>query len=67
MATEETLYQERDGIAIISINRPEKKNTLTNSVIQGSRGRHRPGKPLQSRIRRRPARHWRYPDRRDTT
>ena len=35
MATEETLYQEHDGIAIISINRPEKKNTLTNSVIQG--------------------------------
>ncbi|MEM7097634.1 MAG: crotonase/enoyl-CoA hydratase family protein [Pseudomonadota bacterium] len=31
----ETLYEERDGIAIIAINRPEKKNTLTNSVIQG--------------------------------
>ncbi len=35
MSTQETLYQEHDGIAIISINRPEKKNTLTNSVIQG--------------------------------
>ncbi|MCB1685625.1 MAG: hypothetical protein KDI31_14115, partial [Pseudomonadales bacterium] len=31
----ETLYEERDGIAIIAINRPHKKNTLTNSVIQG--------------------------------
>lgn len=33
--TAETLYEERDGIAIISINRPDKKNTLTNEVIQG--------------------------------
>ena len=33
--SEETFYEERDGIAIISINRPEKKNTLTNNVIQG--------------------------------
>lgn len=31
----ETLYEERDGIAVIAINRPEKKNTLTNAVIQG--------------------------------
>ncbi|MFU8814676.1 MAG: crotonase/enoyl-CoA hydratase family protein [Pseudomonadales bacterium] len=31
----ETLYEERDGIAIIAINRPQKKNTLTNAVIQG--------------------------------
>ena len=31
----ETLYEERDGIAIIAINRPEKKNTLTDRVIQG--------------------------------
>jgi enoyl-CoA hydratase len=29
------LYQERDDIAIITINRPEKKNTLTDAVIQG--------------------------------
>ena len=33
--SEETLYEERDGIAIIAINRPEKKNTLTDNVIQG--------------------------------
>ncbi len=35
MSEAETLYEEDDGIAIIAINRPEKKNTLTNSVIQG--------------------------------
>ena len=29
------LYEERDGIALIAINRPEKKNTLTDAVIQG--------------------------------
>jgi enoyl-CoA hydratase len=34
-ADAETLYEERDGIAIIAINRPDKKNTLTNAVIQG--------------------------------
>ena len=28
----EVLYEERDGIAIIAINRPEKKNTLTDAV-----------------------------------
>lgn len=33
--SDETLYEERDGIAVIAINRPDKKNTLTNSVIQG--------------------------------
>jgi len=32
---DETLYEERDGIAVIAINRPEKKNTLTDNVIQG--------------------------------
>jgi enoyl-CoA hydratase len=32
---DETCYEERGGIAIVTINRPEKKNTLTNSVIQG--------------------------------
>ena len=34
-ANEPVLYEERDGIAIISINRPEKKNTLTDAVIDG--------------------------------
>ncbi len=29
------LYEETDGIAIITINRPGKKNTLTDEVIQG--------------------------------
>lgn len=33
--SDEVLYEEKDGIAIIAINRPEKKNTLTNTVIQG--------------------------------
>ncbi|MEO1060365.1 MAG: crotonase/enoyl-CoA hydratase family protein [Actinomycetota bacterium] len=28
-------YAERDDIAIITLNRPEKKNTLTDAVIQG--------------------------------
>jgi len=35
MTSDDVLYEESDGIAIIAINRPEKKNTLTNSVIQG--------------------------------
>ena len=35
MASDEVLYEENDGIAIITINRPEKKNTLTDAVIQG--------------------------------
>jgi enoyl-CoA hydratase len=35
-ATEETVrYEERDDIAIITLNRPEKLNTLTESVVQG--------------------------------
>ena len=33
--TDEMLYEERDGIAIIAINRPDKKNTLTEEVVQG--------------------------------
>ncbi len=35
MTTEEVIYEEKDGIAIIAINRPEKKNTLTDEVVQG--------------------------------
>ncbi len=33
--TEPVLYEERDDIAVITLNRPEKKNTLTDAVIQG--------------------------------
>jgi len=33
--SDEVLYQERDGIAIITLNRPAKKNTLTDIMIQG--------------------------------
>jgi enoyl-CoA hydratase len=29
------LYEERDDIAIVTLNRPEKKNTLNDEVIQG--------------------------------
>ena len=29
------LYEERDDIAIITLNRPEKKNALTDAVVQG--------------------------------
>ncbi len=29
------LYEERDDIAVITLNRPDKKNTLTDAVIQG--------------------------------
>lgn len=33
--TDPVLYAERDDLAIITLNRPEKKNTLTDAVIQG--------------------------------
>ena len=33
--TDSVLYEERDGLAIITLNRPEKKNALTDAVIQG--------------------------------
>jgi enoyl-CoA hydratase len=32
---DEVLYNEDDGVAIIAINRPRKKNTLTDAVVQG--------------------------------
>lgn len=35
MTNTEVIYEEKDGIAIIAINRPEKKNTLTNEVVEG--------------------------------
>ena len=31
----EVLYEARDGIAIVTLNRPEKMNTLNEAVIQG--------------------------------
>jgi enoyl-CoA hydratase len=34
-ASETVRYEERDAIAIITLNRPEKLNTLTESVVQG--------------------------------
>ena len=33
--TAPVLYEEREGIAVITLNRPEKKNTLTDAVVQG--------------------------------
>ena len=33
--TAEVLYEEVGGIAIVAINRPEKKNTLTENVVRG--------------------------------
>ncbi len=35
MPDDPVLYEERDGIAIVTLNRPEKKNTLNDAVIQG--------------------------------
>lgn len=35
MSSDAVLYDERDDIAIITLNRPQKKNTLTDAVIQG--------------------------------
>ncbi|MGH0028813.1 MAG: crotonase/enoyl-CoA hydratase family protein [Myxococcota bacterium] len=33
--TDVVRYEERDAIAVITLNRPEKLNTLTNEVVQG--------------------------------
>jgi enoyl-CoA hydratase len=33
--SEPVRYDERDDLAIITLNRPEKKNTLTDALIQG--------------------------------
>ena len=35
MAREEVLYEARDDIAIVTLNRPEKMNSLTDSMIEG--------------------------------
>ena len=35
MSDETVRYEERDSIAIITISRPGKLNTLTESVVQG--------------------------------
>ena len=34
-STDEVRYEERDAIAIITLSRPEKLNTLTEAVVQG--------------------------------
>jgi enoyl-CoA hydratase len=34
-ASEVVLYEERDGVAFVTLNRPEKKNTLTEAMIAG--------------------------------
>ncbi|MEM8924243.1 MAG: crotonase/enoyl-CoA hydratase family protein [Actinomycetota bacterium] len=31
----DVLYHERDGVAVITLNRPEKKNTLTEAMVRG--------------------------------
>ena len=33
--SEVVLYEERDSIALITLNRPEKLNTLTEAVVAG--------------------------------
>ena len=33
--TDVVLYEEQDGVAIVTLNRPEKMNTLNDAVIQG--------------------------------
>jgi enoyl-CoA hydratase len=35
MAEDVVLYEERDSLALITLNRPEKMNTLNDAVIQG--------------------------------
>ncbi len=35
MNSDVVMYDERDDIAVITINRPEKMNTLTDAVVQG--------------------------------
>jgi enoyl-CoA hydratase len=33
--TDEVMYEERDSVAFVTLNRPEKRNTLTETLIQG--------------------------------
>ena len=35
MGTDNVLYDERDGVAIVSLNRPDQLNTLTEAMVQG--------------------------------
>ena len=35
MSDEQVLYGEEDGIAVITLNRPERMNTLTEELVQG--------------------------------
>ena len=35
MSEQVVLYEERGSVAIVTLNRPDKMNTLTEAVVQG--------------------------------